>query len=76
MSKKKIPTKTRTSIRTPKAAARADYSQRFLERYGRSLSRQEIRLVQGYRGMAPEAQLVLLNTASALVPARPKGGAR
>jgi hypothetical protein len=47
MSKKKIPTKTRTSRRTPKAAARADYSQRFLERYGRSLSRRTFGCCKG-----------------------------
>lgn len=38
------------------------YSQRFLERYGRGLKREEISLVQGYRGLSrgQRAGLILL----------------
>jgi hypothetical protein len=43
------------------------YSPRFLERYGRTLQRPEIRLVQGFRGLAPTTQDALLRLVGGLV---------
>ena len=55
---------------------RPDYPRRFLERYGRMLTSDEIRLVQAYRGLAPEGQAKLSAIASDLVIGRAQGGAR
>jgi hypothetical protein len=65
--------KTTTAITTKPRRTSSKVSAR-AERY--RVARDEVRLVQTYRGLAPEAQQVLLGTASALLRARPKGGAR
>jgi hypothetical protein len=51
------------------------YSKRFLSTYGQRLRREEIRLVQGYRGLAPTQREGLLMLVSALVIDRVKGAA-
>jgi hypothetical protein len=56
--------------------ARADYPKRFLERYGRMLTSDEIRLVKAYRGLAPDDQAKLRRVAAETVMARARGGAR
>jgi hypothetical protein len=43
------------------------YSQRFLEKYGRNLKREEIRLVQGYRGLPAPKQAALLALVSSMI---------
>jgi hypothetical protein len=50
------------------------YSKRFLATYGSRLKREEIRLVQGYRGLSPEKRAALLTLVSYLVIERAKGG--
>jgi hypothetical protein len=55
MSKKKTPRE------------RPLYSQRFLEKYGRTLRREEVRLVQGYRGLSLKQREGLLMFVSAIV---------
>jgi hypothetical protein len=68
---------TRTTTarrRTPKKKPqpRPDYSPRWLERYGRTLTGDEIQLVQASRGMDEQGRDCLLNVAGRLVLARPK----
>ena len=59
---------------------RHPYSVKFREEYGRSLTREEIRLVQAYRGLndSPMGKPLLLNVASLMVlsPAFKTGRAR
>jgi hypothetical protein len=54
---------------------RHPYSQTWREEYGRSLAREEIRLVQAYRGLETPAQDLLLRLGSRLVVARARRGA-
>ena len=71
MSKKK-----KASINRP------EYSQAWLARYGQGLSREEIRLVQAYRGLDAQQQEGAVMLLSSLVvqraeeQARREGGAR
>jgi len=46
------------------------YSIKFREQYGRTLTREEIRLVQAYRGLRDGDDLLLLKIASDLVLAQ------
>jgi hypothetical protein len=43
------------------------YSVPFREQYGRSLTREEIRLVQGYRGLSAPKQAALLTLVSSML---------
>lgn len=43
------------------------YRPRFLARYGQRLLREELRLVQGFRGLRPALQRELLDTVAQLV---------
>jgi hypothetical protein len=61
--------------KTP-SRARPRYSQRFLANYGRNLQNEEIRLVEGYRGLSPQQQEGLLQLVSALVLDNVTGGAK
>jgi hypothetical protein len=53
-----------------KSTPRPLYSQRFLEKYGRGLKREETRLVQGFRGLSADLRSYLLAFSSALVTDR------
>lgn len=53
--------------KTTAKRTRHPYSITFREEYGRSLSREEIRLVQAYRGVDQMAKETLLLVASRLV---------
>ncbi len=56
--------------------ARHPYSKAWREAYGRGLTRDEIRLVQGYRGLSKRTQGLVLTLVARLVLKRAAGGAR
>lgn len=72
MTRKTMP----RSRRPKKPQPRPDYPPRWLERYGRTLTPDEIRLVQAHRGMDEPGRDCLLNVAGRLVLARPKRRAK
>ncbi len=53
--------------------ARHPYSKAWREQYSRSLTREEIRLVQAYRGLVLDVQQLLLKLASRLIIRRAQG---
>lgn len=62
--------------RSTSQTQRHPYSIRFREEYGRSLTRNEIGLVQAFRGLTTKSADVLLQCASALVLRDVQAGAR
>jgi len=67
MTRKTAPRRRATRAPQP----RPEYPQRWLERYGRTLTGDEIRLVQAYRGIDADAQADLRHRSSLLVLSRP-----
>lgn len=59
--------KSTTKARTTRKADPHLYSVTFRENYGRSLTREEIRLIQSYRGIRADRAEVLLQIASTYV---------
>ena len=57
-----------------KPQPRPEYPQRWLERYGRTLTGDEIQLVQGRRGLPPEQQTHLNAYAAGLIVERASNG--
>lgn len=56
------------------ARERPDYSPRFLSNYGRDLKMEEIRLVQGYRGLTTQQREALLTFVSEIIIANAQAG--
>jgi hypothetical protein len=55
---------------------RPPYSRGWLEQYGRTLTREEIRLVQAYRGLEADQRAALLNDTSRRVIKRAQAVSR
>jgi len=60
----------------PKKTSRPPYSQRFLEKYGRGLTPDEVRLVQGYRGLHKKQRAALLTMLSHVLIENTQAGVR